>query len=120
MTTLEEVQAAFHEWRTTKKKKWERIPDELISMAKGLLTEHSVGTVSFRLGIALRKLEVPKEVETLEERFVEVPRAEIVASPSPSSSVTVRVRPGKKNEISISVPTGGMNWPEFLKGLSKI
>ncbi len=119
MPTLEEVQVAFREWRTTKKKKWERIPDELISMAKGLLGQHSVGTVAFHLGIAAGKLETLKEVESVtpDEKFVEIPGAEIIA---PQSAVTVRVRPGKKNEISISVPTGDVDWSELLKGLSKL
>ena len=116
MPTLEEVEVAFLEWRASKKKKYERIPQTLIEMAGALVGEHGVIAVCKRLKIPPRKF-LPKEVAPFGE-FIEVPR------PAPGhlpSVIIINVKLSAKREVTVTMPAGNLEAvSELLKKVSRL
>lgn len=121
MPTLEEVEAAFRDWRASKKKKYERTPGNLIEMARSLMGPHSLTMVSRRLGISAEKLS-PKASEAHQPsgEFIEVPAA-VVGDAAVASVITVRVKLSSKKEITVTMPVGNVSAvAEFVKRISKL
>ena len=116
MPTLEEVEVAFLEWRASKKKKYERIPQTLIEMAGALVGEHGVIAVCKRLKIPPRKF-LPKEVGSVGE-FIEVSR------PAPDhvlSVIIINVKLSAKREITVTMPAGDLGAvSDLLKRVSRL
>lgn len=117
MPTLEEVEVAFSQWRVSKVRKYERVPENLMGMARTLVAEHGAVTVSKRLGISSRKF-LPKS-ETLSSEFIEVPRPP--AELPPPWAIVVHVKFSSKKEMTVTVPANNRAIvSELLKKISKL
>jgi hypothetical protein len=113
MPTLEEVEAAFSQWRSSKAQ-YERVPEKLMEMARALVAAHGVAAVSKRLGVRSRKF-LPKAPVTGSE-FVEMAMPE-----SLSSSIVVSMKLSSKRELTLTIPGGNIAAvSELLKTISKL
>ncbi len=120
MPTLEEVEAAFREWRASKAKKYERTPENLIAMARGLVSEHGLTNVSQRLGISAQKLSPSTVPVVASGEFVEVPATAMPTAAAPSV-ITIRVKLSSKKEITVTMPASNVGAvAELVKRISKL
>lgn len=116
MPTLDEVEVAFSQWRANRSSTHERIPENLIEMARALVSEHGVVIVSKRLKIAHRKLSRKKERL---KKFLEVSR-ETMPSSVPQV-VVLNLRLSQKKEITVTIPAGNITAiSELIKKMSKL
>jgi len=114
MPTLEEVEVAFSQWRASKINKRERTPENLMEMARALVGEHGVQTVSRRLKLSAHRLSPTSEVSG---EFLEVPNN----TGGNPWVITVNLRLSPKREITVTLRAGNVSVvSEFLKGISKL
>lgn len=116
MPTLEEAEVAFSQWRASKANKYERIPKDLMEMARALVADHGAIAVAKRLRVSSRKF-LPKGVTSARAQFVEMPSPADLLFPS----VIISVRLSSKKEMTVTLPAGNITAvSDLLKKISKL
>ncbi len=84
--TLEDVHDHFQEWRSTRKSKRERIPDDLLAEARSLMERYPQTTILHKLGLSRKRF--------------------IAAEPLPSTSTTAKSEDAIDSASFVQIP-----WP---------
>jgi len=102
MPTLEDAEVAFSQWRALKVSTHERIPQNLMEMARLLVAEHGAIVVSRRLKISPQRFRPKTVAPPGARKFVEVQRlTPDLLSPS---VIVVNVKLSLKKELTLTVP----------------
>ena len=90
--TLDQVAAAFDDWRATRSKRG-RIPNELITLTLGLTDRYSKADITRRLGINHGMLSRWMEKRSADDTFIVLPTAAVEpVTPTSNNPLEVSIR----------------------------